>query len=103
MPKYTVIEVQEVTRLRKWTHEVEADTPEEAIEKVKSGDADLIPDGGQNIGEEDYGDSGFSVETPGVDAQAAAVADYRGVPQFSPQTRHNHYINGVQDRFLDRE
>lgn len=78
--KYTVIEVQEVTRLRKWTHTVEADSPEEAIEMVKSGDADLLPDGGHNIGEEDYGDSGFSVETPGVDAQAAAVADYHARP-----------------------
>lgn len=62
MPEFTVIEVQTVTRLRKWRWTVQAASMAEAIEKARNGESDeveLVQDGGQNIGEEDYGRNGF--------------------------------------------
>ncbi len=60
---YTIVEVQECTRLRRWVHVVEASSPEEAIANVNAGLADLSGDHemGRTLGDEDFGRSGFAV------------------------------------------
>lgn len=77
MAKFTIIEVQEVKRLRKWVHEVEADTEEEAIDAVSRGDGELVSDG-DNIGDEDYGDSGWAA----VRDEDEADAEDRALEEF---------------------
>ena len=59
MPMYRVYEVFEEVKLLKRYHEIEADSADEALDVAAN--ADLPPDG--QIGDTDYGPSGFEVRS----------------------------------------
>jgi hypothetical protein len=58
MPEFTIHEVQNVTELRHFRYTVTANTKEEALEKVMSGECAPPEDLGR-IGDTDYGDNGW--------------------------------------------
>ncbi len=57
MPRFTVYEVQEVTETRRYQYTVEAETAEDAIDIVRSGDGTEMEPVGL-MGETDFGDTG---------------------------------------------
>lgn len=61
MPRFIVIEAQEEIRTQMWSYEVEAANEEEALEKVKRGDAESGPTDDGEAGDSDYGVSGWAV------------------------------------------
>lgn len=78
MQEYQVFEAQEEIRCRKWLHVVEADSEQEAIEKVRSEDWTSDPIDCGELGEPDYGDSGFVARSNPADEDSVwemAVTD----------------------------
>jgi len=73
--KYIIIEVQEVTIMRRWRHIVEADSVEDAREQWACGLAELVSDG-DNIGDEDYGKSGVAVAPADENGEPPAGTDW---------------------------
>ena len=57
---YTIYEIQDCSIWRRFLYEVEADSPEAALELVQSGEADPA-DYGEH-GDDTFGDSGWSVD-----------------------------------------
>ena len=55
---FLVVEVQDCRRFRRWVHTVQAETEEEAMEAAMSGDGEV--DDGEQIGDEEYGESGWA-------------------------------------------
>ena len=74
MKTYTVIEVQECTRLRVWEYEVEAESAEDAMARAMDGGAKLVNEG-RTLGDEDYGESGWAVATDGPAGPDTSAAE----------------------------
>ena len=78
MPKFRIIEAQDITYTRIWIHEIEADNEEAALEIAMQdeGDAEI----GGSYGNEEFGDSGFAIVVNGNDqaARDAAFLDLMG-------------------------
>lgn len=88
--KYTVIEAQEVTRVRLWTWTVEAADAEEARRKAMNGEGEMCEDGGRNIGEEEYGASGWAVDTGDNDPDEEAIDDIAQGMGFPPDVEEEN-------------
>lgn len=74
MAKYTVYEVRNEGRCRKWRYEVECESEEEAVRLAADGWLEPIDDG--EYGEGDLGNSGMvAVESEGPAAWHAAFED----------------------------
>ena len=56
--KYVIYEVQQVVDWQQWLHTVEADSEEEAMEKLLQGESAVVRNG--SYGEESLEQSGFS-------------------------------------------
>lgn len=71
MKKYTIIEVQEVIETRVFTWEVDADSPEDALDRFRNAEGTIIED--HRIGDCDYGPSGAVVQL--ADDRDSAIAE----------------------------
>lgn len=76
MKTYTVRECQEITATYEYTWTVEAESEEEAIEKCRCGEGRLSDEPRRMIGDEDYGASGWGVDTDGETGTDAAMDDF---------------------------
>lgn len=78
MATFRVFEAQEEIRCRKWLHFADAKDEQEAIEKVRSEDWTSDPIDCGELGEPDYGDSGFVARSNPADEDGVwekAVSD----------------------------
>lgn len=77
MKKYIVREVQEVIATYEYTWEVEAESEADALEKCRCGDGRLSDSVQRRmIGNEDFGKSGWGVDTDDDTGTDAAIDDF---------------------------